>query len=459
MTQHIIIGGGPAATNCFEAIRQFDSEAKITLISDEPAHSRMALPYWLAGQIPREHTHTADEKYLQQKGVSAIYGDRVTKVDPKKNSITLASGKTLNYDNLLIATGASPLQPPIPGVDLPGVQTLWTLADTEQVLKTAGNKQPRVVLVGAGFIGFIMLNAMYKRGWKLAVVEREPFVLPRMLEKESAEFVQDWLKARDVAVHAGTTVQSITAADDGSKVVHLDNGGKIEADIVVIATGIKANIELIAGSGIKVDQGILVNDRMQTNFPNIYAAGDVAEGPALYSDQPAVHSIQPTAVDHGRVAGANMAGQDVHYPGSLLMNVVDVCGLHASRFGELGDNAEATTISNPLDSIYRKFVWQEDQLIGAIFLGRPNDMGMLTDVGMIKGILQTQTRLGKWKKYLVENPFDVRRVYIGCGVAKKLVNTTLLGRPSVDRRYHFQGTAVKTEMGSHHAVFVDTKAD
>lgn len=460
MTQHMIIGGGPAATNCIEAIRETDSAAKITLICDEPAHSRMALPYWLAGNIPREHTHTADDAHFQSQGVEARIGSRVAKVDPASNSLTLDDGSSLDFQNLLIATGSSPLAPPIPGTDLPGVQPLWTLAHTESVLQaTNGMENPRVVLVGAGFIGFIMLNAMFKRGWNLSVVERESHVLPRMLDAESAGIVQSWLGSQGVNVHAGATVQEIAAGDHGAKLVKLDNGNEIEADVVVIATGIKANIDLIDGSGIETDQGILVNDQMQTNFANIYAAGDIAQGPVLFGDDRAVHAIQPTAVDHGRVAGANMAGQETHYPGSLLMNIVDVCGLQSASFGAWDDpNADAMTISNPAGLIYRKLLWRGDQLVGAIFTGRPNDMGMLTDVGMVKGILQTQTSLGPWKQFLAENPFDIRRAYIGAGVAQKLVGSTLLGRPTKARTFKFGGAQVETAVGPSHATFVGTKS-
>lgn len=457
---HVIIGGGPAATNAVETIRQMgDAGDRITLVSDEPAHSRMALPYWLCGNIPREHTHTGDEDYFNRLNVDARIGARATALDTQNNTVSLDNGDTLDYDNLLIATGSSPLDPPIPGTDLPGVQPMWSLAHTQLALDTAdGMDQPRVALVGAGFIGFIVLNAMFKRGWKLSVVEREGQVLPRMLDAASASFVESWLGSQNVDVHTGTTVTEIQAADGGSKVVQLSDGSSIEADLVIIATGIRANVGLVDGSGIDVDQAILVNNRMQSSVPNVYAAGDVAQGPVLYSSQPEVHAIQPTAVDQGRVAGANMAGQDVTYPGSLLMNVVDVCGLQCASFGNWNDeSAEAITISNPIENIYRKLLWTGDQITGAIFTGRPNDMGMLTDVGMVKGILQTQTPLGAWKGYLSENPFDIRRAYIAAGVAQKLTGATLLGRPTRPRGYRFGNAQPVARVNDAHALFADTR--
>jgi len=458
---HVIIGGGPAATNAIETIREFDGgRSVITLICDEPAHSRMALPYWLAGQITEAHTHSGDAAYFKRLKVATRFGARVAAIDPQGKTVTLSDGNKLDFDNLLIATGSSPLRPPIPGADLPGVEPLWSLANTDSVLRHAeslrpAGRTPRVVLVGAGFIGFIVLNAMYKRKWQLAVVEREGQVLPRMLDAPAADHVRRWLVTRDIPVHCGATVQQIRQQADGAKSVELSDGQSLTADIVILATGIRPNLELIQGSGIATAEAILVNDRMQTNFPHVYAGGDVAQGPVLFGAGNAVHPIQPTAVDHGRVAGANIAGHEVHYPGSLLMNVVDICGIQGASFGRWSDAAaEAMTIDNPAGFIYRKLIWSDDRISGAIFAGRANDMGMLTDVGMVKGLMQTQTRLGPWKKYLRDNPFDIRRAYVACGVAGRLVGMTLLGRPAKARQFHFGSFEPKVPPNAAHAVFV-----
>jgi len=291
----------------------------------------------------------------------------------------------------------------------------------------------------------------------LTVIERESHVLPRMLDADSAALVGSWLDSKGVAVHSGATVTAITEAADGSKSVELADGTKLAADVVIVAAGIKTNTELVNGTGIETDGGILVDDRMQTNLPNIYAGGDVAQGPSLFGGQE-IHSIQPTAVDHGRIAGANMAGHDVQYPGSLSMNVLDVCGLQNASFGNWNDpSAEAMTISSPEGYVYRKLMWSGDEITGALFVGRANDVGMLTDVGMLKGIMQTRTSLGQWKDFLAENPFDIRRPYIATGVAKKLAATTLLGRPAQPRSYRYEGMPAQATVGASHGVYVDAK--
>jgi NAD(P)H-nitrite reductase large subunit len=460
-TRHLIIGGGPAAINAVETIRDFDGGgSQITLVSDEPAYSRMVLPYYLANQIPEKQVYTADDAYYDSLKVERHIGRRVARIDPQAKNVTLQDGQTLPFDNLLIATGSSAVIPTIPGANLPGVYPLWTLAHTEAVLQLARVKpKPEVVFIGAGFIGFIVLNAMHKRGWKLHVVEIAKHVLPRMLDAQGAPLVESWLKAKGLTLHLGTTVREITEKE-GRKLVTMANGQSLQADLVIVATGIKPNLDLLAGSGIQVDQAIVVNDRMQTNFPFIYAAGDVAQGPDLLGDKPAVHAIQPTAVDHGRIAGANMAGQDVRYPGSLLMNILDACGLQCASFGRWTDTgAEAMTIVNADRPVYRKLLWSGDQITGAIFAGQANDLGMLNDVGMVKGIMQTRASLGPWKEFLRENPFDIRRPYVAAKVAQKLVGNTLLGRPSKTRRYRFQNRqpAPQVTQPAAHRDFIGSK--
>jgi len=459
MPTHVIVGGGPAATNAVETIRLCDAgSSRIVLVSDEPAHSRMAIPYWLCGKIPREHTYTGDEAYFRRLGVETRFGTRVVGLDTSKNTVQLQDGTLIAYDSLLLATGARPIQPEMPGADLPGVLPMWTLAQAERAIKILETvSDPRVVLVGAGFIGFIVLNALYKRGCRLTVIEREQQVLPRMLDSAGAHLVHLWLKEKQVALHTGQTVAEIRQQANGTKEVHLTNGTIIPADLVILAVGIRPNVELAQAAGIAVEDGILVNDRMQTSVPNVYAGGDVAQGPVLFSSKRQIHAIQPTAVDHGRVAGANMAGRDVRYPGSLAMNIVDVCGLQTASFGLWDSGAEhVLTINNPRDKVYRKLVWKDDQVVGAIFIGRATDMGMLTDVGMVKGMIQSQVRLGPWKLYLEENPFDLRRAYVASGVPQKLLATTLLGMPTRPRGYTPE-PAPSITPGAPHTIFVEAK--
>ncbi len=457
MKRHVIIGGGPAGVNAIETIRELESEeSSITLISNEPAYSRMALPYFIAKEIPENHLLIGDTDYFQRLRVEPLLGKRVTALDCQGHKVTLDDQSTVEFDNLLIATGSSALQPSIPGADQDGVYNLWTLRDAQQVTAKGEGKQPEVVLAGAGFIGFIILNAMHKLGWKLSVVEIESHVLPRMLDRVGAGLVENWLRDRGVQVYAGAKVLEISQGE--RKSVRLSDGQTLSADIVILATGIRANIDFLAGSGITAEQGILVNSRMETNISGIYAAGDVAQGPDLLGGVTAVHAIQPTAVDHGRVAGANLAGKAVEYPGSLIINVLDVAGLHCASFGlwqETG--AETTVILNPGHPVYRKLVWQADRIVGALFVGPIEDTTMLTDVGMVKGLIQAKAALGEWKKYIHQKPWDLRRPYIASKAAVGLLSQKIIGKSSQPRAYHFAGRTPRTGPTPHHAALMGTR--
>jgi NAD(P)H-nitrite reductase large subunit len=457
--KHVIIGGGPAGMYALDTIRKLDEGVAVTLISDEPAYSRMALPYFLAREIPEEHVLLGNERFFQEMRADALLGKRVTAIDPDKKLLTLDDASTLHFDTLLIATGSSPTRPRIPGVDGSRVTTLWALQESRDVVKQVG-EGAEVVFIGAGFIGFIVVNALYKIGCRLSVIEIQDQILPRMLDRSSATLAERWLNDKGIAVHTGATVTEIADTRDGRKAVRLSDGQSLPADLVVVATGVRANTDLVRGSGIQVQQGILVNDRLQTNFPFIYAGGDVAQGPDLSTGRQAIHAIQPTSVDHGRVAGANMAGETVRYPGSLLMNVLDVAGLHCSSFGLWQDDGrEASVLENPNRPIYRKVVWEEDRIVGAIFLGPAEDTAMLNDLGMVKGLIQAKASLGVWKAHLKKYPFDIRRPYVASRVAEKLLQFKTLGRASTDLRFRYLGLKPETRPTEAHHIMISTRPD
>jgi NAD(P)H-nitrite reductase large subunit len=225
---------------------------------------------------------------------------------------------------------------------------------------------------------------------------------------------------------------------------------------VILATGIRANLDFLEGSGVETDAGILVDGRMQSSAAGLYAAGDVAQGPVLHLSERRVHAIQPTAVDHGRIAAANMLGHDVVYEGSLLMNIVATQGLEMASFGLWeGQGLETTQVENSKRRTYRKYVWQDDRLVGGILVGPTHAMSGQNDVGMLKGLVQTGVELGPWKQYLQESPLDLRRVFVASGAAKQLAESTLLsGRASLGGGFRFKRLPARRPRKSHHAAIV-----
>lgn len=450
--RHVVIGAGPAGLRAIETIRAHDSDSSITLIGDEFAYSRMVIPYYLAGDIKEKAVFTGDDDYFSGLSVETRFGARVTGIDATGKSVSLSDGSSVGYDNLLIATGSTATRPPIDGADGAGVQNMWDLEDARNFKNTV-SAESRVVIVGAGFIGLIILDGLHGGGHTITFVELEDHILPRMINSEAAEVVEAWLERHGVKCKTGTSVSSI-GQRNGHRDVKLSNGEKMEADAVVMATGISPNLDFASSAGIATGDGILVDSKMATNVDGIYAAGDVAEGPVLHSDARAVHAIQPTAFEHGRVAGSNMAGQDVSYAGSIGFNVVDAVGLQVASFGDWQSDSDTTVVSSSITSVYRRLSWDGDRIVGAVMVGRASDVGALNDVGMVKGFIQAGSRLGKWKDYLNNNPLDVRKPYIACKVAEGLLKSTLTGDESAGRGYRHGNAAAKTEVSEWHGVLV-----
>ena len=428
--RYLIIGGGTAGMNAIRTIREEETErSTITLVSAEKPYSRMVLPYYLDRSIAESHVFTATARVLADWGVTTQVGKRATALDTKANVCTLDDGTTVEYDDCLIATGSSAVRAPVPGADGPGVHSFWTLDQARGVLAQI---QPgrHVVMVGAGFIAFTILNSILSLGAKLTIVEVAPRILPRMIDDAGAGLVQAWLERNGVAVRPGAKLTRIDDAK-GRRRLKMAAGGDLVADVVIMATGIRTNLDWLKGSDVKINQGVVVDDHLRSSVPNVYAAGDVAEGRDLISQTNAVHAIEPTAQEHGRIVGANMAGKDVRYRGSLIINIVEVCHLDVASFGAW-DDAKAETASGVKADrpAYRKLLWRGDRLTGAIILGPSSDIWTTNDVGMLKGLVQSGVSLGAWKAHLKKNPFDIKPAFIATKTTGSLLPETILGRPS-----------------------------
>jgi NAD(P)H-nitrite reductase large subunit len=433
-TRHLIIGGGTAGLNCIRTIREEEQDAsEITLLSAERPYSRMVLPYYLGETIAESHVFTATPAALAAWKLRSLIGRKASRLDTGNHTVTLDEGATVEYDDCLIATGSRAAKPSIPGADGPGVHCFWTLDEARAVIAgvTPGS---RVVMVGAGFIAFTILNSILARGAKLTIVEIAPRILPRMVDATCADIVERWLAAHGVTVRTGATLTSIEQSR-GRRKLSFQKGEPLLADVVIMATGIRTNLEWLDGAGIEISPepggGILVDDHLRSSAAGVYAAGDVARGRNLVTGALEVHAIEPTAQEHGRVVGANMAGRDVVYRGSLPMNIVEVCHLDIASFGQWDDAAaEVYTAVRRGQSQYRKLLFQGGRLIGAVICGPANDIWTTNDVGMLKGLVYAGVDLSAWKPHLRANPFDVKPAFLATRTVTRLLPQTILSRPS-----------------------------
>ena len=408
--QHVILGAGPAGVTAAETIRATDKSASITMIGSEPEppYSRMAIPYFLHGSIEEHGTYLRQtEGHYDQLCITYKIG-LVVGVDVARKKVLMSGGEEVSYDKLLIATGASPVIPPIPGTNLDGVHNCWTLADARAILKRADRGAP-VVLVGAGFIGSIVLQALYKRGCKLTVVEIAPRMVARMMDETAGGMLGSWCQAKGVRVITDTRVEDISATSGGADLaVRLSNRSLIPAKLVVLAAGVRPNVGFLDGSGIEVGQGIKVSKYLETTVPDVFAAGDCCEGIDLSTGKPDMLAIQPVAVEHGRLAGLNMAGAKTPHFGSLNMNVLETMGLISSSFGLWQGKPGGTTASLTESTNYKylKLNFEDDRIIGA------QCVGMTDHVGMLRGLIQTGFRMGVWRDRLIKSPERLREAYI-----------------------------------------------
>lgn len=410
--KYVLIGAGPAGVRAAESLRQQDPDGDITLISGEPGepYARMAIPYILTGRIDEAgaaqrksigHFEGLNIRYLNRKALKVHAGEAGGTVD-------LDDGSRLDYDRLLVATGSSPALPPIAGTDLPGVVTCWTLEDARLIAEKL-KPGSRVVMLGAGFVAGVCMKSLVQSGVQLSVIAgRAGQILRSMMTPQGSALLQRWLENKGVEVITQGKVERIEA---GPRLV-MDNR-MIDANLIILATGVRPNIGFLEGTGAEIDQGIVINEFMETTVPGIYSAGDVAQGRDFSTGEWVVHALQPTATEHGRIAALNMAGKRVPYRGSLSMNVLDTVGLISHTFG-LWQGREGGEIVEKVDEdnyLYTRLCFDGELLVGAITVGHTRH------IGAIRGLIQGRRKLGKWKQRLIDNPQVLMEAFIDLGRA------------------------------------------
>ena len=409
--KHIILGNGPAGVVAAETLRHAAPGDDILLVGNEdaPPYSRMAIPYLLEGNIDERGTylrkaddHFAKLRIRQRRG-------RAVAVDTGKRTILFDDGHFEPYDRLLVATGSHPVRPPIPGIDLPQVQTCWTLDDARAIAALA-KPGSRVLQLGAGFIGCIIMEALIKRGVQLTVVEMGDRMVPRMMTPEAGSMIKRWVEKQGVRVVTKAGVERIENGDKSPLTVTLSTGEQLACDLLIVAAGVAPNVAFLEGTPVHVAKGVLVDDTMQTSVPGIYAAGDVAEAPDLFSGRHLVAAIQPNAADQARIAALNMAGQPARMNGVLAINVLDSMGMISSSFGEWQGVAGGEGVERADEACgrYISLQFDGDVLVGATAIG------LTGHVGALRGLIQSRTRLGHWKQKLLETPTRFVEAFVAC---------------------------------------------
>ena len=421
--KHVILGAGPAGVIAAETIRKHAPNDSIVIVGDEPEapYSRMAIPYLLIGNVGEEGTHLRHGRdHYAKLGIVVKRGVRAKAVDVAKKSVALDDGSTLTYDRLLIATGSSPASPPIPGIHAQGVHPCWTLQDARAIAQRAA-KGARVLQMGAGFIGCIIMEALAARGVQLTVVEMGDRMVPRMMGPTAGGMIKDWCEKKGVRVFTGTRVEAIeSAAPQGAQVarsglrVRLSNGQSLDCDLVISATGVKPNIGFLENSGVRCLLGVLTDEHLQTNVPGVYAAGDCAEAFDKVSGKTIVSAIQPNAAEQARVAALNMVGQRAELRGVTQINVLDTLGLISTSFGDWQGvpGGEHVELTDRQAGRHLSLQFNGERLIGC------NSIGWTNHVGAMRGLVEGQIKLGDWKQRLLDDPTQLMPAYLATAQAQ-----------------------------------------
>jgi NAD(P)H-nitrite reductase large subunit len=405
--RHVIVGGGPAGVTAAETLRKADPAAKITLLCGEAGapYARMAIPYLLKGDIAEAGTYIRkDPQHYERLRIRLLHA-RARGVDTAAHTVDVGNG-SLPYDRLLIATGSRPSRESIPGIDLPGVQTCWTLDDARAILARA-RPGTRIVQMGAGFVGCIIMEGLLSRGVDLTILVRSGFMVRRMMNPTASGLIRRWCEAKGVRILTRTQPRGLSA-DNGALRVDLGEGRSLPADIYLSVVGVDPNLEFLAGSGIQIGHGVVVDANLQSSVPGVYAAGDVAEAANALTGKPELNAIQPNAVEQGRIAALNMAGRPAPFKGGFVFNVLTTLGLTSSSFGEWQGvpGGESTDVLDESRYRYLSLQFDGDRLVGA------NCVGFSDHIGALRGLIEGRRRLGPWKRRLMEDPAQIMPAYL-----------------------------------------------
>lgn len=398
--KYVIIGNGIASIGAIEGIRQVDTESTILVIGAEnaPAYGRPLISYLLAGKIKADRMALRPSQFYKQNNVELKLGTTVTSLDTTKKIITTESGETIEYENLLLATGGTPFTPPIPGAAGNGGVYNFTNLEHAQELIGMAKDLKRAVVIGGGLIGLKAAEALFDRGVDVTIVELSDRVLSLAFDENAASLASGRLDEVGLKVRTGVSVKEIQRDAEGYVVgCHLTDGGFLQTEIVVIAIGVVPNYDLAKDGGVKVDRGIMVDDHMRTDADGVYAAGDVAQALDMLAGENRVVPIWPNAYNQGYCAGKNMAGKDTGYSGGLAMNSISFYGLPTVSVGTVNppEDDKSFEVAMKLDEkkkSYRKLVFRNNNLVGYVLVGDIDQAGMFTSFVKFKLPIEKETK-------------------------------------------------------------------
>ena len=402
--KHVIIGNGIAGVSAAEAIRELDTTAAITMIGDEtsPPYSRPMISYVLEGSLSHAKLPIRSADFYNELGIDPMLGQRATGIEVESCQVVLSNGATVPYDRLLIAAGADPRPIKADGLGLKNIFYMRTQAHAAAQVAALDGARKAVVL-GGGLVGFKAAYGLLKRGLAVTMLITSGYPLAMQVDLVAGQMILAEMVRHGLTVEVGVAVQGFAGSKRVEAVV-TDTGRSLDCDLVIIGKGVLPCRDFIPKDRVEVDLGVVVDEYLQTSAANIYAAGDVAELHDLARDCRWVNALWPEAANQGRVAGYNMAGRRVAYPGSLSRKVMRVFDLDVLTVGNTnpGDEDGFVTVSTggPANRLYRRLVIKEDRLVGAVLIGD------IEQGGVLRALIENRTPLRLPAERLLRSGFN-----------------------------------------------------
>jgi len=363
MEEVVIVGSGIAAISAIKAIREYDQECRIELFGEESSYpyNRIKLSKGLMDDIKEDKILIERKEWYDENDVELYLDTKITAIKPDNKEIVLDNGELISYNKLVLANGARNATPPISGIDKEGVFTLRGLADSREI-KDYAEDSNKVLIIGGGVLGLEMAWALSQAGKEVMVAEICSYLMPEQLDEKACQILEERVREHNIEPLVATAIKEIIGQDKVKGVVTAE-GKEVECDMVIYSTGIKPNLDILEGTEIETDFGVVVNNRMQTNYPDIYAVGDVSE-----LDNKGF-GLWPIAIEQGKIAGYNIVGEDASYQHIIPTVMLNAFGLSLFSIGDNDKRDGIDTICEEQENKYIKVMIKDRAVIGAIVIG------------------------------------------------------------------------------------------
>jgi NAD(P)H-nitrite reductase large subunit len=411
MAKYVIVGASAAGIGAVEAIREIDPVGSIAVISEElcPQYSRPMISDFVSGKADFHKMKCRTDEFWKENNVEAFMNKKASALNFTEKTIQLEDGEKVTYEKLLLATGGKPFVPKMEGQDKDGVFTFTTIKDAERLAaKIDGINAKAAVVIGAGLIGISVTEALSKRGLKVTMVELQEKILSLLLDAKASDIVEGVVRKAGVNIVTGQSVQKIIGkpANEGAVGgVILTKGDQVPCDLVIVAIGVVPRTELVVGTPVKTNRGIVVDNMMQTNVPDVYASGDVAEAYDFILNQNRLLPLWPLAMLEGQVAGNNMAGKKTTYMGGTNMSSLKYFGIPIVSIGLANpkeDPALEVLVKQDAErNVYKKLVLKNNVIVGLTLVN------CIERAGVIFYLMKNAINVKKIKQQLLSDDFGL----------------------------------------------------